>query len=81
MATITTISVKADVSRDCVAYIRDALKADHPKASVSVKPSRDYALRCEIESDKNDTAFNVDAPMIERQLADQVNRLVNFYNS
>lgn len=81
MATITTISVKADVSRDCVAYIRDALKADHPRAAVSVKPSKDFDIRYNIESDRRDTAFNVAAPMLVQRLYAQVNRLVNYYNS
>lgn len=81
MARITTISLRADVSKDCVSYIKEALKAENPKARINVKAGPDFRLTCNIESDRNDYAFCVQAPMLERNLAARVNRLVNYYNA
>lgn len=80
MARITTISLRADVSKDCVSYIKEALRAENPKAHISVKAAPSFSLHCNIESDRNDYAFFVQAPMMERNLAARVNRLVNYHN-
>lgn len=80
MAKITAISLRADVSRNCVSDIKKILRYENPKASVTVKCGSEFRLSCDIESEKSDNVFNVTAPMIERNLASRVNQLINYYN-